>query len=112
MTIVRRLVWFGVLVGLGLALFGVVEPVYVFAPLLGLAIWRIGIGSFASLRHGAAHIPEGPPQPLDLRTERVVYACGGCGAEVMLLVRGTESAPRHCGEKMTTHREIARDLLN
>lgn len=112
MTFVSRLFWLVVLLGLALALFGVVEPVYVFAPLLGLTIWRIGIGSFASLRHGAAHIPDGPPEPLDLRTERVVYACGGCGAEVLLLVRGTESAPRHCGEKMTTHREVARDLLN
>lgn len=108
----NRLFWLVVLLGLGLAMFGVVEPVYVFAPLLGLTIWRIGIASFASLRHGAAYIPDGPPVPLDLRTERVVYACGGCGAEVLLMVRGTESPPRHCGEKMTTHREVARDLLN
>lgn len=98
-----------VVVGLAISVFG---AVYVFAPLLGVTIWLVGIKSFAALRHGAAHIPDGPPQPVDVRTERVVYACGGCGAEVLLLVRGTETAPRHCGEKMTTHREVARDLLN
>lgn len=112
LAFVRRLFWPAVLVGLGLALFGVVEPSYVFAPLLGLTIWRVGIASFASLRNGASFIPDGPPQPVDFRTERVVYACGGCGAEVLLLVRGTDSAPRHCGEAMSSHREVARDLLN
>lgn len=112
MGFVKRLFWPVVLVGLGLAAFGVVEPVYVFAPLLGIMIWRVGIASFASLRHGAAHIPDGPPKPVDIHTERVVYACGGCGVELLLLVRGTESPPRHCGEQMTSHREVARDLLN
>ena len=109
---VKRLFWPLVVVGLLLVAFDVVEGVYVFAPLLGLTIWRVGTASFASLRNGAAHIPDGPPQPVDTRTERVVYACGGCGAELLLLVRGTDLAPRHCGERMTTHREVARDLLN
>ncbi|MEX2621808.1 MAG: hypothetical protein WD250_16445 [Egibacteraceae bacterium] len=108
----KRLFWPAVLVGLGLVVFGVVRPVAVFAPLLGLTIWRVGIASFASLRHGADHIPDGPPKPVDTRSERIVYACGGCGAEVLLLVRGTESAPRHCGERMTSHREVAGDLLS
>ncbi|HVL97881.1 MAG TPA: hypothetical protein VM324_01130 [Egibacteraceae bacterium] len=112
MNFVKRLFWPAVVVGLGLAAFGVVEPVHVFAPLLGLTIWRVGTASFASLRNGASYVPDGPPVPIDTRTERVVYACGGCGAELLLLVRGTESAPRHCGERMTTHREVARDLLN
>lgn len=109
---VKRLFWPVVLVGLALAAFGVLDPVTVFAPLLGLSIWRVGIASFASLRNGAAHIPDGPPTPVDTRSERVVYACGGCGAELLLLVRGTESPPRHCGESMSAHREVARDLLN
>lgn len=112
LTFVKRLFWPAVLIGLVLAASGAVEPAYVFAPLLGLTIWRVGIASFASLHNGAAHIPDGAPEPVDTRAERVIYACGGCGAEVLLLVRGTESAPRHCGESMTTHREVARDLLN
>lgn len=104
--VVKRLFWPAVLVGVALVAFGVVEGPYVFAPLLGLAIWRVGTASFASLRNGAGHIPDGPPEPVDTRSQRIVYACGGCGAEVLLLVRGTESAPRHCGEKMSEHHEV------
>lgn len=104
---VKRLIWPVVLVGVLLVALGVVEGPYVFAPLLGLAIWRVGIASFASLRNGAAHIPDGPPERLDTRSKRIVYACGGCGAEVLLLVRGTDIAPRHCGERMSEHRETA-----
>lgn len=112
MRTVKRLSWVVVTLGVALVLFSDIDPVYVFAPLLGLAIWRIGTASFASLRHGAAHIPEGPPKPVDTRAERILYACGGCGAEVLLLVRGADVPPRHCGERMTVHREVAGDLLN
>jgi DNA-directed RNA polymerase subunit RPC12/RpoP len=88
-----------------LAMTGFVRPVYVFAPLLGLAIWRVGYGSLASLRAGGTHIPDGPPQPVNPAVERVVYWCDGCGAELLLLARGAEVAPRHCGERMTERRE-------
>jgi DNA-directed RNA polymerase subunit RPC12/RpoP len=102
----RRLFWLAVLVGLGLVVSGAVEPRYVFAPLLGLFIWRMGIASFGSLRAGGAHIPDGPPEPVDAAAERVTYWCAGCGAELLLLVRGAEVAPRHCGEKMTERHEV------
>lgn len=102
----RRLFWLAVVVGLLLALFDVVEPRYVLAPLLGLFIWRMGVASFGSLRHGGAHIPDGPAVPVDPATERVTYWCSGCGAEVLLLVRGAEVAPRHCGERMAERREV------
>ena len=59
-----------------------------------------------SLRAGAAHIPDGPAVPVDPATERVTYWCGGCGAELLLLVRGAAVAPRHCGERMTERREV------
>ncbi len=87
---------------------GVLPARYVLAPLLGLLILAIGRASLRSFRSGAAHIPDGPPRPLDLAQERVTYACGGCGAEVLLLVRGTEVGPRHCGERMTERREVPR----
>ena len=103
----KWLFWPLVGVGVLLVLLDVVEPRYVFAPLLGLLIWRMGIASFGSLRQGAAHIPDGPPEPVDLATERVVYWCGGCGAELLLLVRGAAVPPRHCGERMTERREVA-----
>lgn len=96
------------LVGLVLAIFGVIPAAYVFAPLSGLLIWSVGAASFRSLRAGAAYIPDGPPQPVDQRSERVLYWCGGCGAEVLLLMRGTDMPPRHCGEKMHERREVPR----
>ena len=112
MKLVKRLFWPVVLVGVLLVAVGLVEPRFVFAPLLGLTIWRIGIASFASLRAGASHIPDGPPEPLDTRVQRTTYWCGGCGAEVLLLVRGTTSPPRHCGERMAERTEVAHGSTN
>ena len=106
MRALKRLFWPLVLVGVLLVAFDAVEARYVFAPLLGLFIWRMGIASFGSLRAGAAHIPDGPAVPVDPETERVTYWCGGCGAELLLLVRGAAVAPRHCGERMTERREV------
>ncbi len=104
----KRLVYLVMLVGLGVVVFGDVPAAYVFAPVMGYAIFRVGQASFSSLREGASYIPDGPPVPVDPARERIIYWCAGCGAEVLLLVRGTESAPRHCGEKMTERAEIAR----
>ena len=109
---VKRLFWPLVVVALLLAALDVVETRYVVAPLLGLAIWRVGIASFASLTNGAGHIPKGDPVPVDTRVERTTYWCAGCGAEVLLLVRGSDAPPLHCGERMTERREVARDVLN
>ena len=103
---IRRLFWPLVAVGVALVAFDVVAPRFVFAPLLGLFIWRLGIASFGSLQHGAAHIPDGPAVPVDTDVERVTYWCGGCGAELLLLVRGAPVPPRHCGERMTEHHEV------
>lgn len=108
----KRLFWPVVVVGLLLAALDVIATVYVVAPLLGLAIWRVGTASFASLTNGAGHIPQGDPVPVDTRVERTSYWCAGCGAELLLLVRGSEAAPRHCGERMVERREIAREALN
>lgn len=103
----KRLFWPIVAAGLLLVAVGAVEARYVFAPLLGLFIWRMGIASFGSLRQGAAHIPDGPPVAVDPAAERTTYWCSGCGAEVLLLVRGAAVAPRHCGERMVERREVA-----
>lgn len=108
----KRLFWLVVAAGLALWALGVVDPAYVFAPLLGLAIFRVGVASFASLRNGGSHIPDGAPQRLDTRVERIVYWCDGCGAELLLLTRGAEVPPRHCGERMTRRREVAGSPLN
>lgn len=105
------LVWSAVLAGIIAVLSGTVPAAYVFGPLLGLAIYKVGMATFGSLRRGASYIPDGPPEPVDTTRERTVYWCGGCGAEVLLLVRGTEMAPRHCGEKMTARTEVAHEPL-
>lgn len=106
----RRLFWPAVGALLLLAVVGLVPTRYVLAPLLGLLIYRFGVASLGSLRRGASYVPDGPPVPLDVRTERVTYWCGGCGAELLLLVRGAAVAPRHCGERMSERVEVARAL--
>lgn len=83
-----------------------VPAAYVFAPLLGVTILWIGVGSLRSLQAGAAHIPSAPPEPVDPTTQRTTLRCAGCGAEVLLLVRGTDVPPRHCGERMIERTEI------
>ena len=102
----RGLFWAVVVGALALAAFDVVETRYVIAPLAGLAIARIGIASFRSLAGGG--VTHTRPTPIDPREERISYLCQECGAELLLLVRGTELAPRHCGEKMHERREVAR----
>lgn len=106
----KRLFWPVVGVLLLLAAVGVIPGRYVLAPLLGLLIYRIGVASLGSLRRGASYVPDGPPEPIDMRAERVTYWCSGCGAELLLLVRGAAVAPRHCGERMSERMEVAREL--
>lgn len=102
-----------VLAGIALVVAGVVPAPYVFGPLVGYGIWRVGIATFGSLRRGADHVPDGSePRPVDLTTERTTYWCEGCGAELLLLVRGTAMPPRHCGERMIERREVARSDVN
>ncbi|MDP8969701.1 MAG: hypothetical protein M3N52_04240 [Actinomycetota bacterium] len=102
----KRLFWPVVAAGLLLASLDLFPARYVLAPLLGLAIWRVGIASFGSLRGGGTHLAEGSPQPVDPRVERVTYWCEGCGAQLLLVVRGTQDPPRHCGERMHERHEV------
>lgn len=107
----RRWFWVAVgvvVVGMLLVALGVVPAVYVYGPLLGLFIYFVGVASLGSFRRGASYVPSGPPEPVDSSSERTTYWCDGCGAEVLLLVRGTRAPPRHCGERMHERREVAR----
>ena len=103
--------WVALAIAVLVVAFTDVPAAYVFAPLLGVAILWFGLGSLLSLQAGAAHIPSGDPSPVDPTAERTIYWCAGCGAEVLLLVRGTESPPRHCGERMRERVEILRERL-
>lgn len=86
-----------------------VPAVYVFGPLLAYGILRVGVATFNSLDAGADHIPDADPVPVDPAVERVTYWCDGCGAELLLITRGTPVPPRHCGEKMHERRLVARE---
>lgn len=104
----KRVVWIVVVVALLAAFAGRIPIQWVLAPLLGVLIYSVGVASLGSLRRGASYIPDGPPEVVDPEEERVTYWCGGCGAELLLLVRGSQVAPRHCGEKMHERREVPR----
>ncbi len=71
---------------------------WVLAPLLGYAIFRVGTTTLRSMAAGAP--VRDPPEPVLNRPERTLYWCEQCGAELLLLVRGAETPPRHCGERM------------
>lgn len=107
----RRMFWLAVGVAVLVVAFTDVPGAYVFAPLLGIAILWFGLGSLLSLQQPASHVPDGDPSPVDPAVERTMYWCAGCGAEVLLLVRGTASPPRHCGERMRERVEIVRERL-
>ena len=79
-------------------------PKWVFAPLLGVAGYAIGMAMVRSMARGGAHA--GPPEPVTDIAERTLYWCPTCGTEVLLLVRGTGAPPRHCGEKMHERAEL------
>jgi hypothetical protein len=105
---IKRLVWLGAAVLIAVAL--IVDGFhlgYVLAPLLGLVILRLGWATFGSLAGGQAPVAD-EPEPLNPAQERVRYWCEGCGAELLLLIRGTATPPRHCGERMHERREVAR----
>ncbi len=78
---------------------------WVLAPLLGYAIFRVGTSTLRSMAAGAPGRVD-PPEPVLNRPERTLYWCEQCGAELLLLVRGAEAPPRHCGERMHERIEL------
>jgi DNA-directed RNA polymerase subunit RPC12/RpoP len=72
------------------------------------ALAAFGLGMLRSLsgRRPHAHDPsDAAPPPADVR---IVYRCGTCGTELLVLRQGSDAAPRHCGESMTLREEIPR----
>ena len=67
----------------------------------------VGLGMLRSLWRTprSVPLPEVVEQPPDVR---VTYWCGTCGTELLLLRRGSEAPPRHCGESMTRREEVPR----
>jgi hypothetical protein len=71
-----------------------------------LGILMATLRGFAGPRGGGKPAIEAvEPMPEGLR---ILYWCETCGFEVLVLRRGTENPPRHCGESMAKREEIAR----
>lgn len=77
------------------------------AVLMGLAIASLGLMLLRGLRVPAPtkELPEATTMPRDVR---VTFWCENCHTELLLLRKGSENAPRHCGEKMIAREEVAR----
>lgn len=80
-----------------------------FAVAMGLGILAVGLAIFRNLVGGR---PAGPP-PLEVVEQpppgvRVLFYCENCHTEVLLLRKGSDAAPRHCGEPMIKREEAAR----
>lgn len=66
--------------------------------LLGLLLWKTGIGMLRAL----SQPPAPPPEPGELRKVNVRYRCGVCGMELKLTLAPDEDPPppKHCLEEM------------
>lgn len=79
---------------------------WVLAPLLAWVLLRWLLGSLRALASsGAPGLEHADPTVL-APDERTLYWCEECGAELLLLVRGTTLPPRHCGQKMHERTEL------
>jgi hypothetical protein len=65
--------------------------------LLATLVWRWGLASMRPLRVG-----EKSYEPVDVVEETgvPVYSCRTCGTQLVLLRKGSDKPPRHCGEPM------------
>lgn len=81
---------------------------YVFAPLLGAGIFLWALAMLRSMvNDGRARVDADQQQPRPVEgAERVVYWCEECGTELVLVVEGSGTAPRHCGGRMHERAEL------
>jgi hypothetical protein len=80
---------------------------WVLAPLLGWVILTWLLGSLRALVHAGRMGVGEPVDALDAEDGRTLFWCEECGTEVLLLVRGTDRAPSHCGQRMHERTELA-----
>lgn len=81
---------------------------YVFAPLLGAGIFLWALAMLRSMvNDGRARVDADQQQPRPVTgAERVVYWCEECGTELVLVVEGSGTPPRHCGGRMHERAEL------
>jgi hypothetical protein len=74
------------------------------AIVVGLLIWRVGIGALRSITRGAGRER---PEVEDVEELDVFLVCGECGTEFRVTRLGELQIPRHCGEPMQVVRRPA-----
>ena len=75
------------------------------AILLGLLIWKVGIGMLRSL--SGRGVDRTKPEVEDVEELEVSLVCGECGTEFRVTRLGELQIPRHCGEPMRVVRRSA-----
>lgn len=81
---------------------------YLIAGLIGLLVIAIGFGTLRGLARPRAAIRPEEAVPVLRTGARVTFWCETCGTELLLLRKGTDNPPRHCGEPMVRREEVAR----
>jgi hypothetical protein len=94
----------GLLLALAAAvlLFAVGRGDVVAAVALGALVLATGRAVFRG--YSVTKGPTGPPVDVQEEGSLLVFACETCGEQLVLLRRGTDVPPRHCGEKMVLRR--------
>lgn len=70
------------------------------APMLGWGVWTLLSGALRSMV-GDARAGQGSADPEPVaRDQRSRYWCQECGTEMVMVVRGSDRPPRHCGLRM------------
>ncbi len=66
--------------------------------LIGVVLWKAGMGMLQSL----SHPPAPPPEPGALRKVNVRYRCDVCGTELKMTMAPDDDPPppKHCLEEM------------
>ena len=75
------------------------------AVIVGLLIWRVGIGVLRSLTGDEARRER--PEVEDVEELEVFLVCNECGTEFRVTRLGELQIPRHCGEPMQVVRRPA-----
>jgi len=84
--------------------------VWLTAPLVAYAIWKVGTAMLRGLGGPAPGVlDDAPPprEPEDVADLDVFLVCGECGTEFRVSKLGELQIPRHCGEKMQVVRRTA-----
>jgi hypothetical protein len=84
-----------------------IDPRLLVAVVIGFVIYRIGTAMLRGMATEAGNAPP-EPRPVSGARERTVFRCDTCGTELLLVVVGDDTPPRHCGERMRARTEVPR----